>query len=605
METLRDLFEHVLSSYAGRKNLLRAKRGGKWVGLSTEEFGRRVHNLAAGLMEAGILPGERLALFSENRPEWHVFDFACHLCGAVSVPLYPNLTAEQIAYIVADAEARLLVASTPSMLETALEAARQVGNVEVVVIDPPVDGPPEGVGTLADLEERGRTVLKAARKEKDDPFHVPQPDDVASLIYTSGTTGDPKGVMLTHYNFIFNETRAMKPFDIGPKDTVLSFLPLSHVFERTVDYALFHRGVQIVYVEAIERVPNRLLEVKPTILVSVPRLFERSYIKIISNLRQQEGFKRQLVDWALKTARRYSEQVWNDERPSAVLRAQYTLARKRVFSKILDRLGGRIRFAVSGGAPLSREVGEFFSMIGLPIFQGYGLTETSPVIAVSSPQGNRLGAVGRAITEVEVLIADDGEILTRGAHVMKGYFNRPQDTAETIDSDGWLHTGDVGYLDADGYLFITDRKKDIIVTSGGKNVAPQPIEGQLQATAYIGQAVVIGDRYPYLTALVVPNFENLAAHLSSVGEGGLEQSEMAAHAEAHRLVDEAVSKVNASLALHEKVRKFTILPQEFSLAEGEITPTLKVRRRVIAERYRELIEGMYLKTQLTDQYHAD
>ncbi len=605
METLRDLFEHVLTSYSGRKNLLRAKRGGKWVGLSTEDLGRRVHNLAAGLMDAGVVPGERLALFSENRPEWHVFDFACHLSGAVSVPLYPNLTAAQIAYIVADAEARMLVASTPSMLETALEAAKRVGNVEVVVIDPPEDGPPEGVGTLADLEERGRLALKASRKEKGDPFHVPQPDDVASLIYTSGTTGDPKGVMLTHRNFVFNETRAMKPFDIGPKDTVLSFLPLSHVFERTVDYALFNRGVQIVYVEAIERVPNRLLEVKPTIMVSVPRLFERSYIKIISNLRQQEGVKRRLVDWALKVARRYSEQVWSGARPSAVLRAQYALAKKRVFSKILDRLGGRLRFAVSGGAPLSREVGEFFSMIGLPIYQGYGLTETSPVITVSTPAQNRIGAVGQAIPEIGVLIADDGEILTRGPHVMKGYFNRAEDTAEAIDADGWLHTGDVGYLDADGFLFITDRKKDIIVTSGGKNVAPQPIEGQLQATAYISQAVVIGDRYPYLTALIIPNFENLGAHLASLGESGLEEKEMAAHAEGYRLVNEAVAKVNGTLALHEKVRKFMILAQEFSLAEGEITPTLKVRRRVIAERYRELIEGMYLKTQLTDQYHAD
>lgn len=603
METLRDLFEHVVSSQKGRKQLLRAKRKGRWLSLSTEEFADRVRNLAGGLMARGVRPGDTVALYSENRPEWHILDFACHLSGAVLVPLYPNLIADQIAYIVEDSGARWLFVSTAAMLETASEAVTQVGHgVELVLFDEDAAG--GGALAASVLEEEGRAWRRERRKEED-PFHRPGKDDLASLIYTSGTTGDPKGVMLTHYNFMFDQLSALSGFDIGPKDVVMSFLPLSHVFERTVDYALFSRGAQICYVESIERVPTRLLEVRPTVMVSVPRLFERSYIKIISKLRQEEGFKRKLIDWALGTARRYKELEWAGRRPSAALRAQYALAKKRVFSKILERLGGRLRFAVSGGAPLSREVAEFFDMIGLTICQGYGLTESSPVISVNNLAENRIGSVGKPIPGVEVRIAEDGEILTRGPHVMKGYFNQPEATAEAIDEEGWLHTGDVGYLDADGFLFITDRKKDIIVTSGGKNIAPQPIEGRLQATPYIAQAVVVGDNLPYLTALIVPNFENLAAHFADRGETGLDPEEMAAREETRQLIDEAIRAINAELAQHEKIRRFTILPREFSMAEGEITPTLKVRRRVVSERYKDLIDAMYLKTQRADQYHAD
>ncbi len=603
METLRDLFEHVVSSQKGRKQLLRAKRKGRWLSLSTEEFASRVRNLAGGLMARGVRPGDTVALYSENRPEWHILDFACHLSGAVLVPLYPNLLAEQIAYIVRDSGARWLFVSTAAMLETAKEAVARVEHPVNLVL---FDGEETGGDVLAvsTLEEEGRSWRRERRKEED-PFHRPGRDDLTSLIYTSGTTGDPKGVMLTHYNFVFDQQSALSGFDIGPKDVVMSFLPLSHVFERTVDYALFSRGAQICYVESIERVPSRLLEIRPTVMVSVPRLFERSYIKIISKLRQEEGFKRRLIDWALGTARRLKEAEWAGRRPSPALRAQYRLARGRVFSKILERLGGRLRFAVSGGAPLSREVGEFFDMIGLTICQGYGLTESSPVISVNTLTENRIGSVGKPIPGVEVKIAEDGEILTRGPHVMKGYFNQPEATAEAIDEDGWLHTGDVGYLDADGFLFITDRKKDIIVTSGGKNIAPQPIEGRLQATPYIAQAVVVGDNLPYLTALIVPNFENLAAHFAERGETGLDPEEMADREETRQLIDEAIRSLNADLAQHEKIRRFTILPREFSMAEGEITPTLKVRRRVVAERYKDLIDGMYLKTQRADQYHAD
>jgi long-chain acyl-CoA synthetase len=355
--------------------------------------------------------------------------------------------------------------------------------------------------------------------------------------------------------------------------------------------------VQINYVESIEKVPTQLTEIRPTIMVSVPRLYERSYIKILAKIQQEGGAKRRLFHWALAVGRKVKEAEWRGEKASAFARGQYAVAKARIFSKVLERLGGRLRFTISGGAPLSREVAEFFDIVGLPILQGYGLTESSPVISVNLLEANRIGSAGRALPGVEVRIAEDGEILARGPNIMKGYWNKPEATAEAIDKDGFLHTGDVGYLDADGFLFITDRKKDIIVTSGGKNVAPQPIEGKLGATPYIAQAVVIGDRYPYLTALIVPNFENLETYFADHGLKNLSREEMAQHPDTVKLVAKAVKKVNEELALHERIRRFSLLSREFSLEEGELTPTMKVRRRVVAERYRELIENMYLKTQ--------
>jgi long-chain acyl-CoA synthetase len=337
-------------------------------------------------------------------------------------------------------------------------------------------------------------------------------------------------------------------------------------------------------------------------MVSVPRLYERSYIKIISKVQQEGGAKRRLFEWALRVGREVRGAEWRGERASAFARGQFAVARSRVFSKVMERLGGRLRFSISGGAPLAREVAEFFDIVGLPILQGYGLTESAPVIAANRLEANRLGSVGQVFPGVEVRLAPDGEILARGPNIMLGYWNQPEATAEVIDGDGWLHTGDVGYLDSDGYLFITDRKKDIIVTSGGKNVAPQPIEGRLGATPYIAQAVLIGDKFPYLTALIVPNFENLETHFADKGVAGQGRAEMAQHPETEALVAAAVKQVNTDLAVHERIRRFTVLPREFSLEEGELTPTMKVRRRVVAERYGSLIEQMYLKTQRAGEY---
>ncbi len=591
METLRDLFEYVVATHPARKELLRIRAGRGWRSLTVKEFEKATRECAARLANAGVGRGDRVALFAENRPEWHVVDFACHLLGAVLVPLYATLLAPQVRYIVEDSGSMLLLVSGKDRVRTGLEAAEGLEGVRVVGLD---SGLAEG---LPGLEE-----LPLPRKKVPE---VPAPvtaSDLASIIYTSGTTGEPKGVMLSHGNFTSQVNAVKALYPITERDITMSFLPLSHVFERTVDYVFFYFGSQINYVESIERVPTQLTEIRPTIMVSVPRLYERSYIKILAKISQEGGAKKRLFDWGLRVGRRVREAAWHHEAASAFQRGQYAVARSRIFSKVVERLGGRLRFSISGGAPLAREVAEFFDIVGVPILQGYGLTESSPVIAANRVEANRLGSVGLVLPGVEVRIAPDGEILCSGPNVMLGYWNQPEATAETVDADGWLHTGDVGYLDGEGFLFITDRKKDIIVTSGGKNVAPQPIEGRLGATPYIAQAVLMGDKYPYLTALIVPNFENLQTHLESLGVRGLDHAAMAARPETSGLIEETVKTVNAGLAAHERIRRFTVLSREFSQEEGELTPTMKVRRRVVSERYREAIAAMYLKTQRTGPY---
>ena len=591
METLRDLFQFVVDTYPARKVLLRARAGKGFRELTVREFEAATRDTAARLGKAGVRRGDRVALFAENRPEWHVVDFACYLLGAVNVPIYATLPAAQVAYIVADCGADILLVSGRERAGTAQDAVRGLPGVRLIGID---RGLAEGIPGLDELPKPGR-------RERVEPAPL-SGSDLASIIYTSGTTGDPKGVMLTHANFMSQVNSITPHYPIHERDIAMSFLPLSHVYERTVDYVFFRCGTQITYVESIERVPAMLLEIRPTVMVSVPRLYERSYIKIISKVQQEGGAKRRMFEWALRVGRKVREAEWQGRRAPEFARGQYAVARSRIFSKVMARLGGRLRFTMSGGAPLAREVAEFFDIVGLPILQGYGLTETSPVIAANRLDANRIGSVGRLIPGVEVRIAADGEILTRGPHIMRGYWNKPEATAETIDGERWLHTGDIGYLDGDGYLFITDRKKDIIVTSGGKNVAPQPIEGKLGATPYIAQAVVIGDKYPYLTALIVPNFENLEAYLAEHGAAGLPREAIARDERTDRLIGDAIKLVNKELALHERVRRYSVLTREFSLEEGELTPTMKVRRRVVGERYREVIEGMYLKTQRTGDY---
>lgn len=588
METLVDLFEHVLRTNPPDRELLRIRAGRDWRAYTVRGFEDAVRQTAGRLTSAGITPGDRVALFSENRPEWHIVDFACHLTGAVLVPLYPSLPASNVAYIVRDAGARLLLVSGRERAPVALEASRDLPGLRLLALDPGL-----GLDHLNDLPVPATT-----------PAHRPAPDDLASLIYTSGTTGEPKGVMLSHRNFLVQVTSTLPLYPITRRDEVMSFLPLPHVFQRILDYIFLAAGCRITYVEAVEKVVAMLPLVRPTIMASVPRVYERAYVQIMSRVQKEDRLRR-LFTWAMRVGQAVRAAQRQGRRPPLGAALQYAVARRLVFRKVLERFGGRLRFTISGGAPLAKEIGEFFDVVGLPLLNGYGLTESAPVIAVNRLESNRIGSVGLVAPGVEVEIAPDGEILARGPNIMLGYWNQPEATRQTVDTEGWLHTGDIGHFDPDGYLFITDRKKDILVTSGGKNVAPQPIEARLAATPYVAQAVAIGDNYPYITALIAPNFDSLRAYFDEHQIGGQAKEDLAGHPVTGSLVAAAIKEVNASLASYERVRRFTVLPHEFTLERGEMTPSLKVRRKVVTERYRAQIEEMYLKTHRTTGYGLD
>jgi long-chain acyl-CoA synthetase len=589
VETLSDLVFHVRDRSAGRPELQVIKRGQRREALSTSDFLGAIHSLALAVEARGLTKGDRLAIFAENRPEWHIVDFACQLLGVVSVPIYPTLTADQVAYILRNSGATWVIYSDRAKGELLRE-------LEPALTRPPTIVAMDEDGAVGDEELSLVHLLgEGARERSDVPLDRYRgrvaAEDLASIIYTSGTTGDPKGVMLSHRNFVANFLDCVGLYPIGPDDIALSFLPLSHVFERTVDHLFFYLGVKIHYAPSIERVPPLLLEVRPTILTSVPRLYERAYLKVLANVEKESPRSQKVFRWAIGLGKRHRA-AREQGRIKPLLAAQRRLAERLVYRKIKDRFGGRLRFAISGGAPLVDAVGELFNAVGIPLYQGYGLTESAPVLTANTPAANRLGSVGRALPSVELHIAADGEILAGSPGVMMGYWENPGATAEVIGEDGWLHTGDVGHLDDDGFLFITDRKKDLLVTSGGKNVAPQPIEQQLTSHRIIGQAVVVGDGYPYLTALLVPRFDELSDELAS-----LPRDEVVEHPTIRREVEEALRSINRRLSEHERVRRYTLLAEELTLEKGELTPTLKVRRRIVMQRYAELIAGMYLKTQ--------
>ena len=571
---------------------MRARAGGRWITLTAAQFAAQTRETAGRLAQAGVKAGDRVVLFCENRPQWHIVDFACHLLGAVPVPLYPTLPANQVQYIVADSGAGALLVSGKERARTAVQAAATIPGVRVIGIDP-------------DLAE-GVPGLDSLALPPQPPAAAPLTGTtLASLIYTSGTTGEPKGVMLSHRNFI-SQIEALRPlYPIYPTDEVISFLPLSHVYARIVDYLFLYCGCQITYVSPPEKVVEYIAEVKPTIMGSFPGLYEKAYVRIVSRLQHEGGLRARLFAWALRVGRKARGAIWQGRRPGLLTRLQYAVARKLVFAKVLERFGGRLKFTVSGGAALAREVAEFFDIVGLPILNGYGLTESSPVITVNRLETNRLGSVGPTAPGVEIHIAEDGEILARGPNIMLGYWHKPEATKEAVDAGGWLHTGDIGHLDKDGFLFITDRKKNLIATSGGKKVAPEPIEARLRTSPYIAQAVCVGERRPYITALIVPNFENLEGYLNEHGIHGPTREQVAEHPLTRALVEAAVKEANADLAPFERIRRVEILTKEFSLDAGEITPKLNVRRNVITEHYQAVIDEMYLKTHRPGEYELD
>ncbi|RFT16344.1 MAG: O-succinylbenzoic acid--CoA ligase [Candidatus Saccharicenans subterraneus] len=589
INTLSRVFLNTEKNYR-KEALMLVKREGKYCPISTDEFSQRVRNISAGLRAFGLKSGDKLIILSENRPEWVMVDLAAICLGAVTVPIYTSLTPPQIKYIINDSEARFVVCSNPEMWSR-LEAIR----TELPLVDKYImieDLAPAGVLSLREVEKEGEKLNRQNPGEFDKIAESIRPDDLATIIYTSGTTGVPKGAMLSHYNLVSNVQALRSVIEFTDKDTALSFLPLSHVLERMCTFAWIYVGATIAYAESVDTVAQNLVEARPTIMVSVPRLFDKFYARVIDNVLSSSNLKKKIFFWALKTGRKYAQKKINREKISGWLKFRYGLAYKLVFSKIVEKTGGRVRFFVSGGAPLSRDIAEFFYAMGILVIEGYGLTETSPVIAVNRLEDFRFGSVGKILPEVEVKIAADGEIWARGPNVMKGYFKKEAETREAFE-DGWFKTGDIGYLDKDGYLVITDRKKDILVTAGGKNVAPQPIENTLKSSPYIANAVVVGNHRKFVSALIVPDFDKLEiwARENNVAFG--DRKELAARPEVYEFYMKEIDRLTPHLASYEKIKKIALLDKDFEIEAGELTPTLKVRRKIVEEKYKDLIDRMY------------
>lgn len=560
--------------------------------LTYGEYLQRVIHLSAGLEATGVAFGDRVLLLSENRPEWAIADYALLSLGAIVVPVYTSLPPNQIEYLGRDSGARVIIVSDEKQYRKAVEVSKAVPQLEtVVVMDPPASLSSNAI-SFADIERRGAEVEDAERRFRERIAQIP-PDHVATFIYTSGTTGEPKGAMLTHHNLLSNVDASLQIIDAGPDDVFLSFLPLSHVFERMGGhFTAVACGATVYYCETLFTIARDMSIARPTVMLAVPRLFESIRDRIMENVTKQPPLRRRIFHWAFRNASKAAQAVRGERRWTPWLRLKHRLADRLVLHKIRELTGGRLRFFISGGAALGKHNAEFFHAFGILILEGYGLTETSPVVAVNRPDDYRFGTVGKPIPGVEVRIADDGEILVRGPNIMLGYYNKPVETAQAIDPDGWFHTGDLGSLDADGFLRITGRKKDIIVLANGKNVAPVPIEEQLKTSPYISEAVLFGDEQDVITALIVPSFERTREWAKMQGLLVQSDAELVALPEVRQLIKQEIDRLTAHLADFEKVRRFTLLDHPFSIETGELTPTLKVRRHFIKQRYAKELEAM-------------
>ncbi|HSC26597.1 MAG TPA: long-chain fatty acid--CoA ligase [Vicinamibacterales bacterium] len=593
--TIADLPFHTMGRFP--KDLLVGRcRGGVVEGLSSKALFERIRDLSLGLTASGVAPGDRVAIISESRPEWLMADLAILTGGAVTVPVYPTLSAAQASYILADSGARIVIVSTRLQLEKIQTVRHQLPALEAVVLidDAESSGSPSTF-SFEHLAERGHQRMSGewgtGRAFRDATRSI-RPDDLATIIYTSGTTGEPKGVMLTHGNLVANMRAGANALSVSQDDVALSFLPLSHSFERMVSYVYLFSGVTIVFAESFDTIGRDVAVVRPTLLTGVPRAYEKMQARIIGKGQSAGGIKAALFNWAVGVGAARGRAVLSGRSPGPLTALQARLADRLVFARIRAGVGGRLRYLVSGSAPLPVQLAEFFQGIGLPIVEGYGLTETAPILAVNPPDAPRAGTVGRALPGVELRIADDGEILARGPNVMSGYYNKPGETAEVL-RDGWFHTGDVGSLDADGYLRITDRKKDLLVTSGGKKIAPQPLEAVLKRSPLVAEAVILGDRRKFAAALIVPDFGELQRRLQDLGRPGGSREDLVTRPDVVSLYQEIVDALNSELAQFERLKKIALLPAEFTIQTGELTPTLKVRRKIVEERWRETIDELY------------
>jgi long-chain acyl-CoA synthetase len=589
-ETIIDLMQRALTLKA-RPDALNYKREGVWRPISSEEFLRRVRRVALGLHALGLRRGDRAGILSESSPDWVVADLGCQFAGVVNVPLYPTLAPPQVCYIAEDSGARLLFVQNREAYERVRGALSSCAALSTVVL---LSGEAsEGVLTLAELEARGARLEEEQPRLLEELYGPVSAEDLATIIYTSGTTGEPKGVMLTHSNVVSNLTGTSERLAFTPEDVALSVLPLSHVFERGAMYMYLHHGAKVYFAEAIDRIGDNMREVSPTIVVAVPRLFEKIYARIKDKAAEGGRLKTALLRWAVGVGKRRAHAaVWR--KPAGpLLKLEHEVASRLVFSKWREAMGGRIRLFCSGGAALPEELALIFYGAGLPIVQGYGLTETSPVICVNGPDDNRVGTVGHPIRHVEVRLAADGEIETRGPNVMRGYYNKPEATREVFTGDGWFKTGDIGALDAEGYLRITDRKKELFKTSGGKYVAPQPVEQLIKQSRFVSQVVLVGNGRKFPAALIVPDWELLRSYAQHKGLDCQTPAEFCRHPRVIDLLQRQVDSLTADLSRFERVKKIALLERELTVEGGELTPTLKVKRRVIDEKYRDVIDRLY------------
>lgn len=588
-ETLAQVLLDTVKNFP-KPDFMLYKKEGRYVPISTEEFGKRVQHFCLGLRELGLARGDKIIILSENRPEWVMSDLA-HMClGAITVPIYTSLVPEQVKYIIDDSDAKAVIVSNEEQWQKVEVIRSALAKVRHFITF--LEKAPEGALTFGQVQEQGEKLAAKDPGLFEKLALAVKPDDEASLIYTSGTTGLPKGVILTHNNFLSNIKAVSSIIEFSDKDTVLSFLPLSHVLERMVTFTYIYKGCTIGCAESLETLAENLLEVRPHIMVNVPRVLEKFYARVMDNVLSSPGLKKKIFFWALKVGREYGRRKLLKEAIPRGLQRKRNLAHKLVFSKIIEKTGGRVRFFVSGGAPLSKDIAEFFYALGLVVLEGYGLTETSPVISVNTFDNLRFGTVGKPIPGVEVKIAPDGEILTRGPHVMKGYYKKEAETREAFEGT-WFHTGDIGHFDEDGFLVITDRKKDIIVTAGGKNIAPQPIENILKTNPYISSAVVIGDRRRFVCSLIVPNFEKLEDYARFSNISFRDRAELVNNDQIVNFFKAEVDQATPNLASYEKIKKVALLDRDFEIEKGEITPTLKVKRNIIEQKYKGLIDALY------------
>jgi len=576
-----------------KADALNYKLRGEWIHIPAPEFVQRVRSVALGLAALGIKAGDRVALLSENRPEWSITDLAILSLGAVNVPIYTTQAIEQIEFILADSGARALFISGRKIFKHASKALENLAlPVKLVFFDEGAAATINGAITLAALETSGQERDQRNPQAFEGFLNQVQPADLATIIYTSGTTGEPKGVMLNHHSFIANVVSISHDLPIGPTDTALSVLPLSHIFERTGFYIFCYSGVSVYYCGSFDQVGEHLREVRPTVMTAVPRLFEKVYHRIMKKGMSAKGWRRKVFMRALAIGHRYAELQDKRRRVPGMLALQQKIADRLVFTKWREGVGGRLRYFVSGGAPLSPTLSYAFWAAGIPILQGYGGTETC-IVSANRPENNRVGSVGKVFSGIDVKIADDGEIMLRGPNVMVGYYGHPEATSEVL-KEGWFATGDVGHLDEEGRLYITDRKKDLFKLSNGKYIAPQQIESLIKESEFVTQVVVVGASRKQPAALIVPDWEALHSALAESGaEFPRSHAELSQHPAAIKLVQNDVAKLTAGLADYERIRRVALLPDEFTIDNGELTPTLKVKRRVIDEKFGPLIDELY------------